>query len=115
MARGSGKSAPRGRTPNPKRTERRPVAKPPSREGDDKPPVFSFEYADKASPLDFHFDLNPEDSKAVLAYLAEIGRTPWKELRQQTTGNRQGRRKHHSQDPSSVCKDARDRLAAMRF
>jgi hypothetical protein len=106
---------PKGRKPASYQTERRPVARVlPARQGDEIRPAFSFEFIDRASAHDFNFDISEADSKIIMDFFRDIGNQSWREIRAQTTSNnRRTFPKHHAQSTDDVCKDAKDRLAAI--
>lgn len=47
-------------------------------------------------------------------FLSEVCGSTWSELERQQTGSSRRRQKHHSQEVSTLCKAARDRLADLR-
>lgn len=104
---------PKGRKPANYQTEHRPVARGvPTRQGDEKRPVFSFEYVDRGSTHAFNFNISNDDAKVIVDFLRDIGNLSWRELRAQTTSNKNRTfPKHHEHELHTVCKDAQDRLA----
>jgi hypothetical protein len=112
------KGTPKARKPDPRKVEKRPVAKRlPQREGLDRRPLFSFEHADRGSGHGFHFRVDVhEESHAVLSFLHSIGGTSWAELRNHRYNNSKGSRpKHHEHPISRLGPEATARLANLKL
>jgi hypothetical protein len=78
-------------------------------------PTFSFEYADRASNETWAFDLSPEESRALLEFLCEMGRLTWREIEAQQTGGTNRHRKHHDQPIDTLEKKAQEHIAKRRL
>jgi hypothetical protein len=84
----------------------------PLRNGHDRLPLFSFEYADRGGPWPF----TPEADHAatLLSFISEMGRLSWKEIEAQMTSNRRAtHRKHHGHQLDQLSSGVQNRLTTL--
>jgi hypothetical protein len=91
-----------------------PRARPASEQADGYP-SFSFQWADHTYTDGSWSWFNDSEAAEVLKFLADVSRSTWNEIKTQTTGGKNRRKKHHDQPVDGLCKEAQDRLSALHL
>jgi len=68
----------------------------------DAHPFFCFRHIDKSTKQSYKFAPSPQEAKEILAFACEMAQLTWSAIEQQTTGGRNGHRKHHEQPVETI-------------
>lgn len=91
----------------PKGVVERPKAVAPRPSRQDEHPFFCFRHIDKSTKQSYKFAPSPQDAKEILGFACEMAQLTWSAIEQQTTGGRNGHRKHHEQSIETIERCAR--------
>jgi hypothetical protein len=87
--------------------DERPKAARPQDVVRDEHPFFCFKHIDKSTKQSYGFLLNSAEAKEVLDFACDMAQKSWTEIEQETTGGRDGHRKHHEQSIEEIERCAR--------
>lgn len=95
----------------PKGPAERPKAAPPKVSRKDAHPFFCFKHIDKSTKQSYGFVPSATEAKEILSFACEMAQLSWAAIEQQTTGGKNGHRKHHEQSIETIERCARLDLA----
>ena len=100
------------KTPKAKRRSRHakrdPKTTPTVVSGQQETPLFCFHYADRRTGGTYAFSYTDPHATVILDFICEMSKLTWAEIGAQSTGTRNGHRKHHPM-PITVLDDAPQR------